>query len=167
MHTRKIVATLLGLCAASTLSAQTPSKTPRAATSAHVMLAPGDLKWGPAPPVLPAGAQVAVLDGDPFKPGYFAIRLKMPDGYQVAPHWHPTDENIIVVQGAFKLGAGDTYSDLATHELTAGSFAKLPKRMHHFAGARGETIIQIYGPGPFVINYLKPSDDPSKNIGTK
>jgi hypothetical protein len=26
-----------------------------------------DLKWGPAPPVLPKGAQIAVVSGDPFK----------------------------------------------------------------------------------------------------
>jgi quercetin dioxygenase-like cupin family protein len=117
--------------------------------------------------VLPSGAQVAVLDGDPFKPGFYSIRLKMPDGYKVAPHWHPTDENIIVVQGVFKLGSGDTYGDSATHALPAGSFAKMPKQAHHFAGAKGETIVQIYGSGPFVVNYINPADDPSRKTGTK
>jgi hypothetical protein len=60
-------------------AAPKPKAAPPAAPH-HIALAPGDLKWGPAPPVLPAGAQVAVLDGDPFKPGFFAIRLKMPRG---------------------------------------------------------------------------------------
>jgi ChrR-like protein with cupin domain len=128
----------------------------------HIVVAPGDLKWGPAPPVLPAGAQVAVVDGDPFKPGFFAMRLKMPDGYKIAAHWHPTDENIVVLQGTFRIGAGDAYSESGLKDLGVGGFTKLPKEMHHFAGAKGETVIQIYGPGPFVINYLNPADDPSK-----
>ena len=161
---------LLGLCAVTSVQAgQSAPKASRAAVTGatHVMVMPGDLKWGPVPPVLPAGGQVAVLDGDPFKPGFFTMRLKMPNGYKVAPHWHPTDENIVVVQGVFKIGSGDTFSDSAAHELPAGSFTKLPRRMHHYAGAKGETIVQIYGTGPFVVNYLNPSDDPSKKTGTK
>ncbi len=170
MHTRNLVAaTIFGICTATTLGAQAPAKTTSAslAPAAHIMLSPADLKWGPAPPVLPAGAQVAVLDGDPFKPGFYSIRLKMPDGYKVAPHWHPTDENIVVVQGVFKLGSGDTYSDSATHALPTGSFAKMPKHAHHFAGGKGETIVQIYGSGPFVVNYINPADDPSRKTGTQ
>ncbi len=128
----------------------------------HTMLTPGMMSWGAVPPFLPAGAQLAVLDGDPAKPGTFSIRLKMPDGYKVAPHWHPTDENIVVVQGLFKLGMGDTLRDSAAQDLPVGSFAKMPKEMHHFAVAKGETVIQIYGPGPFVVNYVNPKDDPSK-----
>ncbi len=162
-----VVVTLGIGTAALAYAGQTKSKRAAAPATAHVMVTPADLKWGSVPPTLPAGAQLAVLDGDPTKPGYFSIRLKMPDGYKVAPHWHPTDENIVVVQGVFKIGGGDTYSDSATHELTAGSFTKMPKRMHHFAGAKGETIIQIYGSGPFVVNYLNPADDPSKKSGTK
>ena len=134
--------------------------------AAHVLLTPGDIKWGPAPPVLPAGAQVAVLDGDPFKPGFFTLRLKFPDGYKIPAHWHPTDENITIVQGTFRAGMGDAFSDGGLHDFPAGSFVKMPKRMNHFATARGEVIVQIYGQGPFVINYVKASDDPSKKVGT-
>lgn len=144
-------------------SAQSPAKRARTAQPApHVLLQPGDLKWGPAPPVLPAGAQVAVLDGDPFKPGFFVLRLKFPDGYKIAAHWHPTDENITVVQGTFRAGMGDAYSDEGLHDFVVGSYIKMPKRMHHFAGAKGEVIVQIDGQGPFVVNYLNPKDDPSR-----
>jgi quercetin dioxygenase-like cupin family protein len=150
-----------------TASAQTPSKPakparPAAAPAAHVLLTPGDLKWGPAPPVLPAGAQVAVLDGDPFKPGFFTLRLKFPDGYRIPAHTHPTDENITVVQGTLRAGMGDAYSDAGLHDFPVGSFVKMPKQMRHFAGAKGETIVQIYGNGPFVVKYVNPNDDPSK-----
>jgi len=148
-------------------AAHTSAQSATAAGHPHIALGATDLTWGPAPPVLPAGAQVAVLDGDPFKPGFFSIRLKMPDGYRVAPHWHPTDENIVVVQGTFKIGMGDTYNDKAARELPAGGFTKLPKTMHHYAGAKGETIVHIYGEGPFVVNYMNPADDPSRTSSTK
>ena len=151
-------------------SAQAPAKTTKpapAAPAAHVLLTPGDIKWGPAPPVLPAGAQVAVLDGDPFKPGLFALRLKFPDGYKIPAHWHPTDENITVLQGTFRAGMGDAHSDAALHDFATGSFIKMPKRMRHFATAKGEVIVQIYGQGPFVVNYVNPADDPSKKSSTK
>ena len=149
-------------------SAQIPSKPAKPAAVAptvHVLLTPGDMKWGPAPPVLPAGAQVAVLDGDPFTPGFFSLRLKFPDGYKIPAHWHPTDENITVVQGTFRAGMGDAHSDAALHDFPVGSFVKMPKQMRHFASAKGEVIVQIYGQGPFVVNYVNPADDPSKRTG--
>ena len=157
-----VIALALGgsVMAAGSQTGGHPAKS--AALAPHVILTPGDMKWGPAPPVLPAGAQVAVLDGDPFKPGYFSLRLKFPDGYQVPAHWHPTDEHIIVVKGTFRAGMGDALKESGLHDFPAGSFIKMPKRMHHFAAAKGETIVQIYGPGPFVINYLNPNDDPTK-----
>jgi quercetin dioxygenase-like cupin family protein len=137
----------------------------RMATAQHVAMAPSEMKWGPAPPGLPAGAQLAVLDGDPGKPGLFTIRLKLPDGYSVAPHWHPTDENLVVIQGLFRVGIGDKLNAAAAHDLPVGAFAHMPKETHHFAFAKGETIVQVYGTGPFVLNYVNPSDDPRKAPG--
>jgi anti-sigma factor ChrR (cupin superfamily) len=168
MKTRTFAMALaLGICTA-VVGAQTPPKRAAkpAAPAAHVILTPGDMKWGPAPPVLPPGAQVAVLDGDPFKPGFFTLRLKFPDGYKIPAHTHPTDENIVVVQGLFKAGMGDAYSESALHDFPVGSFLKMPKQMRHFASAKGETIVQIYGSGPFVVKYVNPNDDPGKKSTT-
>ena len=67
--------------------------------------APDQIKWGPAPPFVPAGAQLAVLEGDPMaSSGDYTIRLKMPSGYRVAPHTHPMRENVTVVSGTLKVG---------------------------------------------------------------
>jgi hypothetical protein len=61
---------------------------------------PDQVKFGPAPSFLPPGALLAVLEGDPMaSTGDFTIRLKMPDGYKIAPHTHPTRENVIVLSG--------------------------------------------------------------------
>lgn len=154
--------------AAGTANAQTapkpkPAAKPAAAAARHVMIAPSDVKWGPGPASLPPGAQMAVLDGDPAKAGMpFVIRAKLPDGYKVAPHWHPTDENVVVLSGTFVVGAGDKFDEKAMTSLPTGSFVRMPKLMHHSAMAKGETVIQVHGVGPFAVHYVNPKDDPSK-----
>jgi quercetin dioxygenase-like cupin family protein len=132
------------------------------ADKAHVMVTPSDIKWGPAPPSLPAGAQVAALVGDPGKAGPYVMRIKLPDGYKIPPHWHPSDENVTVLKGTLMVGKGDTFSSAASKPLPAGSYMRMPKQMHHFAWAKGETILQLHGIEPFQITYINPSDDPRK-----
>jgi quercetin dioxygenase-like cupin family protein len=145
-----------------------PSKPkPAPAASGHKMVTPDQVKWGPAPPSLPPGAQLAVLDGDPGKTGFFTIRGKFPDGYVVPPHWHPTDEHVVVLSGTLMMGTGDKAEPSAMHALPSGSFSRIPKTVHHFVQAKGETIIQVSGMGPFVVNYVNPSDDPRKKSGTE
>lgn len=127
------------------------------------MITPDQIKWGPAPPALPPGSQVAVLDGDPSKTGgVFVLRAKFPDGYKVPPHWHPTDERVIVLEGTLGLGMGEKFDPAKGNELPAGSYAVLPKEVRHFAWAKGETLIQISGIGPFEVNYVNAADDPRK-----
>ncbi len=128
----------------------------------HTLVRPDDIKWGPAPPSLPAGAQVAVLTGDPSKAAAYVIRAKLPDGYKVPPHWHPTDENVTVLKGTLMMGTGAKFNAEASQALPAGSYMRMPKDMRHFAWAKGETIIQIHGIGPFDITYVNAEDDPRK-----
>jgi quercetin dioxygenase-like cupin family protein len=128
----------------------------------HSVTTPSDVKWGAAPPSLPAGAQFALLDGDPTKPGAFTIRLKFPDGYKIPPHWHPTDEHLTIVQGVFRVGVGEKLTESVLHDMAVGSFAKMPAKTPHFAVAQGETIVQVHGQGPFVLNYVNAADDPRK-----
>ena len=123
---------------------------------------PDQVKFGPAPPFLPAGAQLAVLEGDPMAAsGDYTIRLKMPDGYKIAPHTHPARENVTVISGTLKVGMGDKFDAAQMMSFGEGSFAYLDPSMHHFAQASGETVIQIHGMSPVKINYINPADDPS------
>lgn len=139
--------------------AQQPTGTSGGAAPVH-MLTPSALTWSPAPGALPSGAELAVMDGDPGSSGPFTIRLKMPAGYRIPPHWHPTDENITVIEGTLLMGMGDQMSEDAAKPLGVGAFAKMPQNTHHFAMAKGPTVLQIHGPGPFQITYVNPSDDP-------
>jgi len=116
--------------------------------------------WGPAPPMLPAGAQIAVLAGDPGKPAPFTVRLKFPAGYAIPAHSHPTDENIVVVSGAFFLGMGTKLDKTAGSSLAPGGFTSLPAGMNHFAYTKAETTIVLFGIGPVDLKYVNPQDDP-------
>jgi quercetin dioxygenase-like cupin family protein len=120
----------------------------------------GTEKWGPAPAILPAGARLAVLEGDPGKPGAFTMRLFMPAGYRIPPHFHPVDEHVTVVRGTFQVGMGDTFDQAKLTDLPVGTFAALSPGTRHFARAKVETVIQLHGSGPWSLTYVNPADDP-------
>ena len=105
---------------------------------------------------------MAVLQGNPSAPGPYTVRLKMPDGYKIMPHWQPTTENVTVISGTFHLGTGPTFDETKGSEMPAGSFGFIGPHMQHFAWDTGETIVQVHGMGPFKLVYVNPSDDPSK-----
>ncbi len=92
----------------------------------------------------------------------FVIRIQMRAGYLVAPHWHPTDEHVTVLSGTVALGMGESVDKAAMQDVGAGGYALLPAQMRHYAMARTAATIQVHGMGPFVINYVNPSDDPSQ-----
>jgi quercetin dioxygenase-like cupin family protein len=143
----------------------------QAQSQSHVIQAPQEAKWGPAPPMLPAGAQIAVLAGDPTKAVPYAIRLKFPANYAIPAHSHPTDEHVVVVSGALTFGMGDklTKGVSANKTLAAGGFALMPANMNHFAYTTAkETTIVLYGQGPVEFKYVNPGDDPrTADKGTK
>lgn|ERR1700734_3265632 len=116
---------------------------------------PDKIQYGPVPAFLAPGAQLAVLEGDPTaSTGDFTVRLKMPDGYRIAPHWHPHRENVTVISGKFKVGMGDTFDESTMSTFGAGSFAFLDPSMHHFAMASGEVVVQVHGMSPLQFNYV-------------
>ena len=132
------------------------------AASDMVVINPGSIKWGDAPPSLPKGAKLAVLYGDPSKAGPFCIRLMAPAGYKIPPHWHSQAEALTVISGAFYLGMGDKMDATAAQPLKAGGFHYLPPKEHHFAFSKASSVVQVNGEGPFDITYINPADDPQK-----
>jgi anti-sigma factor ChrR (cupin superfamily) len=97
----------------------------------------------------------------------YVVRAKLPDGYKLPPHWHSSDENVTVLKGTFLIGTGEKFDPSKTEKMPTGSFMRMPKTMRHFAVAKGETIIQLHGIGPFDINYVNPADDPRKKEDKK
>ena len=121
------------------------------------------LHWGPAPAVFPAGAKMAVVSGDPTKAGMFTVELAMPDGYRLQPHFHPTAETVEVRQGTFVFGMGDTLDLAKAKPMQVGEKGSIPANMHHFAVAKGATIVAVTSMGPFALTYVNPADDPQKS----
>ena len=124
---------------------------------------PDEIQYGPAPAFLTPGAVLAVLEGNPMaSTGDYTVRLKVPDGYKIAPHWHPKRENVTVISGTLKVGMGDKFDESKMMSFAAGSFAYLDPSMHHYATGSGDTVVQIHGMSPLKFNYIDPNDDPSK-----
>ncbi|HET9810968.1 MAG TPA: cupin domain-containing protein [Sphingomicrobium sp.] len=131
-----------------------------AGSAAPAQMMPNDLKWGAAPAALPAGAQIAVLSGDPTKEGMFTIRLKFPAGYSVPAHHHPTPELVTVMEGQLSLGMGDKLDKAKAAALGVGGYVVAPATMNHFAFTDGGATVQITSHGPFEVVYVDPADDP-------
>lgn len=124
--------------------------------------APATPTWGPCPAVLPAGCKMIVLEGDPSKDGeMFTLRVMVPNGYKVAPHYHPTDEHLVIISGKFHIGMGDTIDKTKEMTLNKGGYGVAQANQHHYAWAEGNTEFILYAKGPFQVTYVNPADDPS------
>ena len=121
-----------------------------------------EVKWGNGPASLPPGAQFVVLEGDPAKEGLFTMRLRLPGGYQIPPHYHSGVEHVTVIAGTFNVGVGEKFDRTATRPMPAGTFGYWPPPMRHFAWAQGDTILQLHGVGPWTVTYVNPADDPRR-----
>jgi len=135
---------------------------PAFAQSMHVLVPADKVQWGPAPPALPPGAEISVLEGNPAAKGPITLRLRLPANYNIPAHWHSMTERVTVLSGALQVGMGDKLDRKASQPLEPGGFVSLPAKMHHFAWTAVPTVIQISLEGPFDIVYINPSDDPQK-----
>ena len=131
------------------------------------VLLPDQMTWGPAPAVLPAGAKLAVLEGDPSKSAAFTMRLLMPDAYQIASHFHPATEHVTVISGALMVGMGEQFDESQMKTLPAGAFGLIPAGTHHYAKAKGETVLQLHGIGPWRLIYVNKADDPRRKVAAR
>ena len=133
------------------------------AIGTHKVVAPQEIQWGTTPPSLPAGAQVAVLYGDPQKSGLFVLRLKLPKGYKIAPHMHDQSEILTVISGSLRLGLGPSADRASVEALPAGSFSSMPHGVVHYVLVNEDSIVQVAANGPWTIDYVNPKDDPRLN----
>ncbi len=153
---------LLGAALAQKKAAAKKSASGSANPPMHSVMNASEISWGEAPPGLPPGSKMALLQGDPGKPGMFTVRVKARDGYRVAKHWHPTAEHLTILSGSFNVLMGDGTDMSKATSLTAGAFATMPAKMRHELVCQGETEFQVSAMGPFVITYVNPADDPRK-----
>lgn len=127
-----------------------------AAASGPTIVTVATAKWQPGTGAF-KGTQVATIVGDPTKPGaYYSYLIKMPDGTRVPPHFHGMTENVNVISGTLLVGIGDTMNVAKMTPLTAGAVASVPAGLHHYAMAKGVTIIEVSGIGPDTLTPVHP-----------
>ena len=126
----------------------------------HVLIESDAFEYQPGPASLAGGAEYSVLYGDPSAEGVFAMRLKLPDGYHIAPHFHTQPEIVTVISGTFRIGMGEEADADEAVTLERGGFFAYPPGMAHYAYAEGETVIQLNSSGPWTITYVRDEDDP-------
>ena len=169
MH-RFVCAALLALLPL-TAGAQTkePAKAKAAvAKQSPMVVEPGSEKWGDVPAAAMVGTpsvemggtlKLAVIQGDPMTAGRsFTLRLSCTDGLKVAPHWHPNTENVTVIKGGAAVGMGSKWDDAALKDVPTGGFFTAGPHMNHFAQCKGDTVLQVHGIAPFVVNFVGPDD---------
>ena len=157
---RSVLIAATFVLAAAVATAQQPAQASAAATPHAIVALPSAIAWKAAPPTLPAGARVAVLEGNPASPGAFTMRLEMPAKYRIPPHYHPVTEHVTVISGTFYVGMGETFDESKASRLPTGTFAALDPGMRHFAFTKGKTVIQLHGVGPWSLVYVNAADDP-------
>lgn len=135
--------------------------------AAHRAYRSDELEWQAAPPSLPPGAEIVVLDGDPGGEGLFAIRVRWPANYQVPAHWHPTTEYLTILSGTFYFGMGDELDMTRGEVHTAGTFLAVPAESHHYAWTDEGVVFQLHAMAPFAFTYVNPEDDPRQHLGSR
>ena len=138
----RYVMTLLALAAMSGFGAAAELN-----PAAVIYKLPEQIPWGP---VNAAGAQSAVVVGDPAKPGFYMVYNKWTKGNHFSrPHFHPNDRYIVVLQGTWWVGSGPKFDPANTTPMPAGSFVTHFAKQIHWDGAKDEdTVLLIMGEGP-------------------
>jgi hypothetical protein len=109
----------------------------------------------------PPAVHLAIMVGDPSKPGPYTIRAKVPDGQKFMPHKHPEDRVYTVLSGVFYIGLGEEFDESKLTAYAPGSIVVLPGNQPHFHWAKsGEYITQITAMGPLGLDYIDPDNDP-------
>ena len=147
-----VTRTLCGVAALWTAAAAaTLAQTPYPA----VQLTPDQLTWVP----YPAGGEQAFLVGNPSQPGPYAVRLRVPAGLRVPPHFHPDFRIVTVLSGTMYFAPGDRFDSTAMRAFPAGSVWTETPEMHHFAWAKdGPVVLEIRGTGPSGMTLIPQGD---------
>jgi len=111
--------------------------------------------WKDAPPSMPPGTKIAVLEGDTKKPGLFTIRLKMKAGAMIEPHTHPRPERVTVLSGKVRVGFGTTADETKGTVFRAGGFYVNPPNEPHYVFFEEDTVLQLTCEGPWVLKFLE------------
>jgi quercetin dioxygenase-like cupin family protein len=137
-----------------------PSETGADPLPAPIQFQAGSIEWQDAPPALPPGTQLAVLEGDPKTDRLFTLRVKVPAGARLEPHWHSRDERVTVLYGRVGVGFSERYQESDLKYFVGGSYYVNPAQSRHYLFFPMETVVQITGIGPWETHFVQAGDKP-------
>ena len=105
------------------------------------------------------GSEIAVVHGDPSKPGPFILRVRYPDGLKAMPHSHPADTYVTVLEGTLYFAEGQTFDESKLKAYPAGSFIFEKANAPHYQMAKGTVVFQAQGTGPNAFNFVDPQHE--------
>jgi quercetin dioxygenase-like cupin family protein len=121
---------------------------------------PEQIEWRSFP-AFPPECRLAVLVGQPSRPGPYVVRVKVPSGVKLMPHRHPEDRIYTVMSGVFYIGLGEEFDGDKVQAYPPGCVVVLPGDTAHFHWAKsGEYITQVTAIGPLGLEYMNSEDDP-------
>ena len=150
---KKTSGILMGLLMTSSLAFSAEVMKP-----SYSLLNAKDIKWTAAPAAFPAGARMAVLQGNPEKAGILTVRMMLPANYRIPVHSHSQTEAITVISGRAEFGFGKAFNTAGLQVLTAGGFLLLPGKTYHYLRTKTPAVVQITTQGPFDLNVLDADD---------
>ena len=113
------------------------------------------ITWSDADiPGFAPGMKIAAIQGNSAEAGPYTLRLSFPDGYRFPAHWHPMAEHLTVLSGTLQVAMGERADETKLKAYGPGDYLYIPATHPHFGGARGVTVIQLHGQGPFAINLV-------------
>jgi len=115
----------------------------------------GDLQWKPCPPNLPAGCEIAVLEGSPKNPDLFTVRFRINGDFVMPPHTHPKDERATILKGKAYVAFGKDSTREQAKEFGPGDYYVNARGAIHTVWADSSTIIQLTGIGPWEAEFIK------------
>ncbi len=127
-----------------------------ASASIPTIVLPATTHWSAITSGPMAGGQMALLMGNPSKTGPYIMRVKVKDGTKFGPHLHTELENVTVISGTLMVGLGDKMNPAKMKAVPAGGFVSVPPGLHHYAMAKGETVLEIAAIGPRTMIRVSP-----------
>ena len=116
---------MAGVASLSVMPAPVAAQT-AAATPLAIPASDAKLNWGPCPPICKGSCQIAVLHGDPARPGA-DVFLKIGGGTELIPHLHTSAERMILVSGQLRV----QYKGAKPAVLSVGDYAYGPAGLPH------------------------------------
>jgi quercetin dioxygenase-like cupin family protein len=138
---------LTALASASTVAADAEVPVPKDS----LRISTSEVTWKEAPSTMPPGTQIAILEGNPKEAALFTMRVKLPAGFVIPPHTHPSQERVTIVSGTVHLGYGTTLDKAKSATLPPGSYYVTAPGVPHFLWSDQEVVLQLTNVGPWKV----------------